>query len=188
VQTDITDRKEAQERLQHIAHFDPLTDLPNRELVFDRLRTAMSQAKRRRTMVGVAFIDLDGFKQVNDTLGHDAGDELLKAIARRLSRVLREGDTLGRIGGDEFVAILIDLENRNDLECALSRLVQAASEPVEIHGKPVSVSASVGATVYSDEYSIDADQLVRRADQAMYDAKLAGKNRYHIDMPEITIG
>ena len=179
--SDITELKEYQSRLEHIAHFDPLTNLPNRELLADRLKHAMSQAERRQGVIGVGFIDLDGFKQVNDTLGHDAGDTLLKIVARRLAGVLRDGDTLARIGGDEFVAVLVDLPDRATLETALERLIEAVARPMDIHGEPVVVSASVGATTYPRTGGIDADQLVREADQAMYAAKRAGKNRYHLE-------
>ncbi len=181
--SDITELKQYQNRLEHIAYYDPLTDLPNRALLADRLTQAMSQTERRRNLVGVGFIDLDGFKQVNDTLGHDAGDELLRTIARRLSDVLRQGDTLARVGGDEFVAVLVDLSDRKVLEEVLKRMVEAASQPIELRDEMVSVSASIGAALYPQEHASDADQLVRQADQAMYSAKQGGKNRYALAEP-----
>lgn len=175
--TDITQMKNHQQQLQRIAHYDALTGLPNRVLLSDRLRQALVQGERRGTSVAVVYIDLDGFKAINDTHGHDAGDALLIAVANRMQAALRQGDTLARIGGDEFVAVLGDLQDFADCEQVLARLLRAASDPVEITQGVVRVSASIGVAVYPADDG-DADQLMRHADQAMYKAKQTGKNRY----------
>ncbi|WP_051443089.1 bifunctional diguanylate cyclase/phosphodiesterase [Curvibacter gracilis] len=177
--TDITPMKEQQKQLEHIAHYDALTDLPNRTLLADRLQQAMAQTQRRGQSLAVAYLDLDGFKTVNDTHGHAVGDELLVALAARLMATLREGDTLSRIGGDEFVAILVDLESVSAHETVLLRLLEAASTPVKIKGLSLQVSVSIGLTLYPQD-NVSADQLMRHADQAMYIAKQGGKNRYHL--------
>lgn len=177
--TDITPMKEQQKQLEHIAHYDALTDLPNRTLLADRLQQAMAQAQRRSQSLAVAYLDLDGFKAVNDTHGHAVGDELLVALAARLLATLREGDTLSRIGGDEFVAILVDLESVSAHERVLMRLLEAASAPVKIKDLSLQVSVSIGLTLYPQD-NVSADQLMRHADQAMYIAKQGGKNRYHL--------
>jgi len=177
--TDITPMKEQQKQLEHIAHYDALTDLPNRTLLADRLQQAMAQTQRRSQSLAVAYLDLDGFKTVNDTHGHAVGDELLVALAARLLATLREGDTLSRIGGDEFVAILVDLESVSAHETVLVRLLEAASTPVRIKGLSLQVSVSIGLTLYPQD-NVSADQLMRHADQAMYIAKQGGKNRYHL--------
>ena len=177
--TDITPMKEQQKRLEHIAHYDALTDLPNRTLLADRLQQAMAQTQRRSQSLAVAYLDLDGFKTVNDTHGHAVGDELLVALAARLLATLREGDTLSRIGGDEFVAILVDLESVSAHETVLLRLLEAASTPVKVKGLTLQVSVSIGLTLYPQD-NVSADQLMRHADQAMYIAKQGGKNRYHL--------
>lgn len=177
--TDITPLKETQRQLEYIAHYDALTSLPNRVLLADRLKQAISQSHRNNWSIAVLYIDLDGFKSVNDSYGHDVGDELLVVVARQLSTVLREGDTLARIGGDEFIAVLVDLENSQDYEFAIKRLLHSASEPVEVNEHVLRVSASIGVTVYPQD-GADADQLMRHADQAMYLAKQAGKNCFHL--------
>ncbi|MBA3022416.1 MAG: diguanylate cyclase [Sideroxydans sp.] len=177
--TDITSMKEHQRELEHIAHFDALTGLPNRILLGDRLHQAMAQSQRRNQPLAVVFVDLDGFKTVNDTHGHKIGDELLIIVSQRMRSVLREGDTLARIGGDEFVAVLVDLEMPQDWQQLISRLLEAASAPVQISDFEVNVSASIGVTLYPEDYS-DADILMRHADQAMYLAKQAGKNCYRL--------
>jgi diguanylate cyclase (GGDEF)-like protein/PAS domain S-box-containing protein len=181
--SDITAIKEHQRQLEHIAHFDVLTGLPNRVLLADRLQQAMYQCQRRQVSLAVVYLDLDGFKAVNDAHGHDAGDELLRVLAQRMKDALRGSDTLARVGGDEFVAVLVDLVNGTDSEPLLTRMLLAASSPVEvtgINGKVVlQVSASAGVTVYPDD-NTDADLLMRHADQAMYAAKQAGKNRHHL--------
>ena len=176
---DITRLKEHQQQLEHIAHFDVLTGLPNRLLLAFRLQQAMAQSQRRRQALAVAYLDLDGFKAINDRHGHNVGDELLVQIAQRMKSALREGDTLARIGGDEFIAVLTDLEQLKDCEHALERLLQAAAASVTINELPLRVSASIGATIYPQDDG-DADQLIRHADQAMYQAKQTGKNRYHM--------
>jgi len=178
--TDITAIKEHQDQLEHIAHFDALTSLPNRLLLADRLRQAMSQAQRRNQHVAVAYLDLDGFKAANDRHGHAVGDRLLVALAMRMRDTLREGDTLARMGGDEFVAVLTDLENVGSCLPMLNRLLGAAAEPVAIGELSLKVSASLGVTFCPQSQDLDADQLLRQADQAMYQAKLSGKNRYHV--------
>ncbi|MCX7111935.1 MAG: PAS domain S-box protein, partial [Proteobacteria bacterium] len=141
----------------------------------------MTQAQRRgQQRLAVAFLDLDGFKAINDDHGHDAGDQLLITVATRMKHALREGDTLARIGGDEFVAVLLDLADVTASTPMLDRLLAAAAQPVQFGGLALQVSASLGVTFYPQAEDIDADQLLRQADQAMYQAKLAGKNRYHI--------
>jgi diguanylate cyclase (GGDEF)-like protein/PAS domain S-box-containing protein len=177
---DITTIKEHQAQLERIAHFDALTNLPNRVLLADRLQQAMVQSQRRNQLLAVAYLDLDGFKLVNDTHGHDVGDQLLIAVAGAIKQALREADTLARIGGDEFVAVLADLDNAEDCDSTLNRMLAAAARPVRLGGLTLQVSASLGVTFFPQMDGVDADQLMRQADQAMYQAKLAGKNRYHV--------
>jgi diguanylate cyclase (GGDEF)-like protein/PAS domain S-box-containing protein len=179
IHTDITERKKAEEKLEQIAHYDLLTSLPNRAFLLDRLSHAIVQCQRRNQSLAVAFLDLDGFKTVNDVHGHGVGDELLVSVSQRMKAALREGDTLARIGGDEFIAVMIDLEKIEDSETILERLLMAAAEPVTVGDAVIQVSASIGVTLYPQD-GIDADQLIRHADHAMYIAKQAGKNRYHL--------
>jgi len=176
---DITRLKDNERLLEKIAYFDTLTGLPNRVLLADRLRQAMLQARRRRQMLAVALLDLDGFKAVNDRHGHDAGDQFLFALATRMKDALRAGDTLARLGGDEFVAILPDLDGLTASEPVLARLLDAAAAQVQVDGASFRLSASVGVTFYPQPEDLDPDQLMRQADQAMYQAKLAGRNRLH---------
>ena len=180
---DITAQRAHQQQLETMAHFDALTGLPNRLLLADRLQQAMLQGQRKSNMLAVAYLDLDGFKAVNDTHGHDAGDDLLVTLSRRMKDALREGDTLARIGGDEFVAVLTDLQNADDCKPLLGRMLHAASTPVAVNTrngpKDLQVSASIGVTLFPRDNS-DADLLLRHADQAMYAAKQSGKNRYHL--------
>ncbi len=178
--TDITERKLQQSQLEHIAHFDALTNLPNRVLLADRLQLAMVQAQRRGQQLAVVFLDLDGFKNINDRHGHGVGDQLLISLAKAMKDSLREGDTLARIGGDEFVAVLSDLDNLPNCVPMLARLLEAAAAPVHVGELLLQASASLGVTFFPQAQEIDADQLLRQADQAMYQAKVAGKNRYHI--------
>lgn len=177
--TDITLMKEHQRQLEHIAHYDLLTGLPNRVLLADRLAQAILQSRRRERPIGVVFLDLDGFKAVNDTHGHVVGDHLLVTVAQRIKCALRESDTLARIGGDEFVAVLVDLEHPHDLEPLLERMLKAAAAPVRIGDAMLQVSASMGLTVYPQDEA-EPELLLRHADQAMYLAKQTGKNRYHL--------
>ncbi len=149
-------------------------------LLADRLQQAMTQVQRRGQPLAVAFLDLDGFKAINDNHGHDAGDALLVQVASRMKGVLRESDTLARLGGDEFVAVLLDLADPKASEPILARLLEAASQPVHVGDLVLKVSASLGVTFYPQGENVDADQLLRQADQAMYQAKLSGKNRYHV--------
>ncbi|MET0081180.1 MAG: EAL domain-containing protein, partial [Candidatus Thiodiazotropha lotti] len=177
---DITAQKEYQQQLEHIAHFDALTNLPNRVLLSDRLNQAMHQEERRGKKLAVAYLDLDGFKTVNDDYGHEVGDQLLAVLAMRMKDVLREGDTVARMGGDEFVAVLIDLSEQNDSVQLLERLLDSVSHPVQLGDHKLQVEASIGVAFYPQIEIVDADQLIRQADQAMYMAKQAGKNRYQI--------
>jgi diguanylate cyclase (GGDEF)-like protein/PAS domain S-box-containing protein len=182
--SDITQLKKHAQQLEHITHYDVLTSLPNRALLGDRLHQAMAQANRRKQVLVVAYLDLDGFKEVNDQYGHDAGDRLLTSLAFNMKCVLREGDTLARLGGDEFVAVMLDLDNAEASVPALALLLEAASERVQIGDLSLCVSASIGVTFYPQAEEVDPDLLLRQADQAMYQAKLAGGNRYHIFDPD----
>lgn len=177
---DITDQKLKDEQLRSIAHYDALTNLPNRLLLADRLEHGMLQIKRRNLSLAIVYLDLDGFKAVNDTWGHEVGDQLLVEIARRMKFALRETDTVARLGGDEFAAIFVDLPMGLPYEIYLLRLLKATNEPIYINNLELKVSASLGVTFYPQQEDITAEQLLRQADQAMYQAKLAGKGRYHI--------
>jgi diguanylate cyclase (GGDEF)-like protein/PAS domain S-box-containing protein len=178
--TDISERKEAQLKLERLAHFDTLTGLPNRELLADRMHQSMAQTERHGLNLAVVYLDLDGFKEINDRHGHDAGDQLLAALAKRMKQTLREGDTLARLGGDEFVAVLPELADIEASEPMLVRLLAAAAEPVRDGTRSLQVSASAGISFFPQAVTVDADQLLRQADHAMYQAKLAGKNRYQM--------
>ena len=175
----IVEKQEQHKMLERMAHYDILTNLPNRVLLADRLSQAMVQCQRRRQSLAVVFLDLDSFKAVNDTYGHDVGDKMLITLSSRMKDALREGDTLSRIGGDEFVAVLTDLAKVKDCQPVLKRLLKAAAIPVTVGDAVMQVSASIGVTLYPQD-GVDADQLMRHADQAMYVAKQAGKNRYHL--------
>ncbi|WP_374674878.1 EAL domain-containing protein [Ideonella sp.] len=178
--TDITPQKEQQRQLERLAHYDALTGLPNRVLLADRLEQAMARSRRTGTRLVVALIDLDGFKAVNDRHGHLAGDDLLVALAARMREALRQSDTIARVGGDEFVAVITDLERDHDCLPMVQRLLAAAAGPVAHAGQVLQVSGSIGFTFYPQGEPIEADQLLRQADQAMYQAKLAGRNRYQV--------
>lgn len=182
--SDITQLKEHEHALERLAHYDSLTHLPNRVLLADRLQQTMAQAQRRAQQFAVVFIDLDGFKAINDCHGHAVGDQLLIAVASRMKQILRDGDTLARLGGDEFIAVLVDLTQGPAGVSTLTRLLAAVAEPVAIGELVLQVSASLGVAFHSQEDGIAGDQLIRQADQAMYQAKLKGKNRFAVFEPE----
>lgn len=167
---DISERRAADAMAAHLALHDPLTALPNKRLLSDRLAIALSAAKRSKTYVGVLFIDLDGFKPVNDTWGHEAGDAVLRQIAQRLQSAMRQSDTVSRVGGDEFVVLATAVEQRHELDRLAERLLVAIERPCEIEGGTATVSASIGIAIYPDR-ATDPAELIRRADAAMYEAK-----------------
>lgn len=175
--TDISQLKDYQNLLESMARFDGLTGLPNRALMADRLNQTLVQSKRRGKSMAVCFLDLDGFKAVNDNYGHDYGDELLVGLSKRMRMALRDGDTLARIGGDEFVALVADIDVDSAYEMVLDRLLTAASKPIQVKDATLQVSASIGVALYPRDGE-DPDTLTRHADQAMYVAKTSGKNRY----------
>ncbi|MDO9055808.1 MAG: sensor domain-containing diguanylate cyclase [Sulfuricurvum sp.] len=182
--SDISERKKYENKLQEIAQYDPLTALPNRILLADRLHQAMAQTNRHKQPFAVLYLDLDGFKNVNDTYGHEAGDQLLIKLATNMKRTLREIDTIARIGGDEFVILLLNLNDIQACVPMLNRLLESVQKPVLINNHSVEVSASFGITFFPQSIEIDADQLLAQADYAMYQAKSAGKNRYYVFVAE----
>ena len=174
---DISVRKEAEARIHFLAHHDTLTELPNRALLMDRLEFILASAKRRGTNVGVLFIDLDNFKTVNDSLGHAAGDALLRLVAERIQKVLRSVDVVSRLGGDEFLVVLPDLENEQGPVPVAEKLLLAVSEPVSLEGQSLSVSPSIGIAVFPRD-GATADTLIKNADAAMYLAKDRGRSNF----------
>lgn len=187
--SDITERKHKQEHLELLAHFDPLTRLPNRVLLADRMAQGLARAQRERRHLGVCFMDLDGFKAVNDTYGHEVGDELLVIVARRLESHVRADDTVARLGGDEFVILFNCIHEIGECERAAARLLAAVREPIVLNSgqHTVQVGASMGITLYPQD-GTDADTLLRCADQAMYQAKQAGRNRWVFYTPDLPDG
>jgi diguanylate cyclase (GGDEF)-like protein/PAS domain S-box-containing protein len=177
--TDITERKRAEEKIRQMAYHDSLTGLPNRKLFSDRLGIALTQAQRNQKKVGIAMLDLDNFKGVNDTLGHGIGDLLLQAAAERLGAALRKGDTVARIGGDEFVLILPDLKVIEDAIQVAQKIVDSFCKPFLIDTHQLVVTTSVGIAVYPND-GIDESILLKNADIAMYQAKQAGRARYQL--------
>src|SRR5260221_3436568 len=174
---DVSSRIQAEERLQYLATRDALTGLPNRLLLQERLRQAIAQAKRSGHRVGVLFIDLDRFKNVNDTLGHRIGDELLKRVTASLSGALRETDLLARLGGDEFMVIVEDFDDPSVLGRIAQKLLDAIAEPFEIEEHDIYVTSSIGIAVYPDD-SDDPEELLKHADVAMYRSKELGRNTF----------
>src|SRR5437868_13441205 len=177
------ERKRYQVQLEHQANYDALTGLPNRNLLHDRLRQAVYSQRSPRPMA-VAFMDLDHFKFVNDSLGHSTGDKLLKAMGERLRSVLREGDTVGRVGGDEFVLILNDQSNEEVIYRAMQRISAKVGEPITIEGKELYVTASAGISLYPQD-GRDVDTLLKNADAAMYRAKEHGRSNFQVYTSEM---
>jgi len=180
--TDISELKEIQSRLEKMAHFDELTALPNRALFALRLEDAMQQVARRQQCLGVVMLDLDQFKPINDTHGHEMGDQVLIEVSRRLEASMRAGDMVARLGGDEFVLLVRELVDADELGALIRRVLSAIAKPLRIDGHIFDVTCSLGATLYPSD-SGDADSLLRHADQAMYLAKQAGRNRFHMFDP-----
>lgn len=174
---DITERKQAEVRIWRHANFDALTGLPNRRLFRDRLDQEIKKAQRLGHQLALLFIDLDGFKQVNDLLGHDAGDQLLIQAAQRLEATVRRGDTVARLGGDEFTVILSELQNIEPVEQVAQKIIDTLAKPFRLGKETTYVSASLGITIYPND-ATTSERLIRAADQAMYSAKQAGKNRF----------
>ncbi len=177
--TDISLIKRHEADLDRIAHYDMLTAVPNRRLFGDRLEQAIARTRRHGRNLAVCYLDLDGFKPINDQFGHEGGDRMLVEIARRLEMISRADDTVARLGGDEFVLLWNDISTEADCIRALERVLDKVTEPMLLDGQPVSVSASIGVTLFPDD-NVDADSLLRHADHAMYTAKQLGKNRYQI--------
>jgi len=175
---DLTQIKAQEAQLRHLAYHDPLTGLPNRALLADRMRIALAHAQRSGERLAVCYLDLDGFKPINDRLGHAVGDRLLQEIARRLEQAVRGGDTVARLGGDEFVLLLNHLTGLEQCKNILDRLLQSVTQPILIEDETITIGASIGVTLFPDD-AADADTLLRHADQALYAAKEGGRNRYH---------
>ncbi|MCH7693539.1 MAG: diguanylate cyclase, partial [Proteobacteria bacterium] len=192
VGTDITKRKRAEAaHIEYLALHDSLTDLPNRFLFHDRLETAVAQSVRSGNMLGLLFLDLDDFKDVNDTLGHDAGDALLKAVAERLKSYLRESDTVGRhnttlarIGGDEFTILLTNMAEPAGAATVAERIIDELSRPFSISGQEIQIGVCIGISIYPSHGSM-AEDLLKKADLALYRSKAEGRNRYHFYSEEM---
>lgn len=176
--SDITKLKQQEHHLKHIAYHDVLTGLPNRRLLTERLIRAMSLANRENGLLAICYLDLDGFKPINDNHGHELGDRVLIDVAHRLSKSLRNSDTVARIGGDEFVVLLTNISDNTECEFTAQRLLNDLSEPIEVDHLVFTLSASIGIVLYPDSREEDADTLLRYADQSMYTAKSSGRNQF----------
>lgn len=174
---DITRRKEVERQVAHFANYDPLTNLANRRLVQDRIEQAIVRAKRVQSQLALMFIDLDKFKQINDTLGHDAGDQLLQAVARRLTTCLRGEDTVGRQGGDEFIVLLARIKSVDDAAEVARKIIESLARPFSIMGHDLLIDASIGIATYPRD-GTDFEELLRHSDDAMYSAKQSSTQRY----------
>jgi diguanylate cyclase (GGDEF)-like protein/PAS domain S-box-containing protein len=182
---DITQRKEAEQQIEYQAYHDALTGLANRRLFQEHLSLALALAQRRNSMVAVLFLDLDHFKLVNDSLGHSVGDELLREIARRLKAAVREGDTVARVGGDEFTIVLQDVPRSDAVAVVAQKVLRSIAEPMEISGHRLYVTTSIGITLFPNDGD-DAETLLKNADTAMYRAKAEGRNTYQLATRELS--
>lgn len=181
---EVEERKSAEKQVQFLAYYDPLTGLPNRTLLRDRMTIALASARRRDEKVAVLFLDLDNFKNINDSLGHTVGDFLLKDVANRLKRWTREQDTVARLGGDEFVVVLSAIREVADVRVVAERIVNDLAKPFLVQGNPLTASCSLGVSLFPD-HGTDADALIKHADVAMYSAKENGRNNFQLFTPEM---
>jgi diguanylate cyclase (GGDEF)-like protein len=179
LQAEIHERRAAEEQIRHLANHDALTGLPNRRLLEDRLGQALLAAKRNNGQVAVQFIDLDHFKQINDRLGHRVGDLLLQAVAQRLRSLLRQMDTVSRIGGDEFIVVLPDIHSAKAAGDIADRILEALEQPYLLDGHPLNITPSIGISLHP-AHGDDAAVLISRADAAMYHAKRMGRRNYRL--------
>jgi diguanylate cyclase (GGDEF)-like protein/PAS domain S-box-containing protein len=180
---DITGRKMAEQKYALLAHYDELTNLPNRNLFYDRLDQAVARARRYQQKFAVLFLDLDGFKQVNDEFGHHAGDRLLGMVAERLSGSARDMDTVARVGGDEFIFILDNVDHPDNAILVAIKILESLSHPFKVNGSPCLIGCSIGISIFPDDTD-DTETLVKMADDAMYLAKKSGKNGYQFFNPQ----
>ncbi len=183
---DVTERKQAEQQIEYQAYHDALTGLANRRLFHEHLSVAVALAQRRGTFVAVLFLDLDHFKLVNDSLGHSVGDALLRHVAMRLKDVLREGDTVARVGGDEFTIVLQEIARREDAAMVAEKVLRVIAEPVEVNGHRLHVTTSIGITIFPEDGE-DAETLLKNADAAMYRAKSEGRNTYQMATREMSV-
>jgi diguanylate cyclase (GGDEF)-like protein/PAS domain S-box-containing protein len=176
---DITERKLAEKKIAHLAHYDYLTDLPNRALFLDVLNHSISLAKRNKHITAVLFLDLDGFKKINDVLGHDTGDLLLKEVSSRIRGMIRDSDTVARVGGDEFILVLDNIGSGENAAVVAQKIIDALARPFDLKGQLCRVGGSIGISMYP-EYSKVSEKLIQQADEAMYLAKQSGKNTWKL--------
>jgi diguanylate cyclase (GGDEF)-like protein/PAS domain S-box-containing protein len=179
VKLDITDRKQTQSRLTQMAHYDVLTNLPNRTLFFERVTQGLALARRNKNKLALMFIDLDKFKPINDTYGHAVGDLVLQEAARRMATCLRDSDTIGRIGGDEFVVLLPDVDSEDSAAMVADKIRMALNQPFEVDGSTLSISSSIGVALYA-EHGGNEIELAKNADFAMYQAKASGRDNVKV--------
>jgi diguanylate cyclase (GGDEF)-like protein/PAS domain S-box-containing protein len=182
VTRDITERKKLESRLEYLAYHDVLTGLPNRRLLSIHLQNALDAAKANNEMVAVLFLDCDHFKQINDTWGHNTGDQLLQMLAERLTSCVREGDTVARLGGDEFIVLLTKIQSQQQVEKVSKRILQALQQPWESEESTFLCTTSIGIALYPHS-ATEVDQLLTNADKALYTAKAAGRNQCHFYTP-----
>jgi len=174
---DISSRKTVEQKIAQLAHFDALTKLPNRTLFYDRLDQAVARARRYRQKFAILFMDLDGFKQVNDEFGHQVGDSLLGMVAERLVKSARDMDTVARVGGDEFVFILNNIDHADNVSLVANKILDSLSRPFVVNRNTCSIGCSIGISIFPDDTE-DTETLVKMADDAMYLAKNGGRNNY----------
>jgi diguanylate cyclase len=180
---DVTNRKEKEEKLAQMAYYDTLTELPNRTMLKSHLKKVLARANRKEHEVTIMFMDLDGFKDVNDSLGHDIGDALLKEVANRLNESVREEDLISRLGGDEFILVFEETDKK-EITIIADRILKNISEAYLLLGKKVSITPSIGIASYPED-GMDIESLIRNADKAMYLAKNKGKTNYQFYTPDL---